>query len=184
MHLALRIAQWARGLLGYALKFGLVGLVGVGIDFAVFNVLSLYWRVNDESDLGPLAAKTVSVAISTIFTWLGNRYWTFRAHRRKDYFREAFEFGLVSLGGLFVSLFCLWISHYVLGFTSLLADNIAANVIGFGLATSFRFFLYRYWVYSNHRNNGLQVSANIAEAAFAVLFEDEKFVNHDFNKRN
>ena len=42
---------------------------------------------------------------------------------------------------------CLAISHYLLDFTSRLADNIAANVIGLGLGTAFRFWSYRRWVF-------------------------------------
>jgi putative flippase GtrA len=49
--------------------------------------------------------------------------------------------------GLLISLACLAISHYALGFTSTLADNIAANVIGLGLGTAFRFWSYRRWVF-------------------------------------
>ena len=41
----------------------------------------------------------------------------------------------------------LAISHYVLGFTSPLADNIAANVVGLVFATTFRFVGYRTWVF-------------------------------------
>jgi hypothetical protein len=42
---------------------------------------------------------------------------------------------------------CLWISHYLLGLDSALADNISANVIGLGLGTLFRFWSYRRWVF-------------------------------------
>ena len=41
--------------------------------------------------------------------------------------------------------------HYLLGFTSLLADNISSNVIGLALGTAFRFSLYRLWVFSPRR---------------------------------
>jgi hypothetical protein len=40
------------------------------------------------------------------------------------------------------------VSHYALGFTSPLGDNIAANVVGLGLATAFRFWSYRRWVFT------------------------------------
>ncbi len=150
-----QILNWAKDLSGYAIRFGAVGLIGVFIDVTIFNVLSIAWRMDEDSRLGPLAAKTIAVIVSTVFTWLGNRLWTFRKHRRSDVLREAVEFGLVSFGGLVVSVGTLWFSHYVLGFTSLLADNIAANVIGFGLATAFRFLLYRYWVYADGRNSEL-----------------------------
>jgi putative flippase GtrA len=51
-----------------------------------------------------------------------------------------------------IGLACLWFSHYVLGFTSVIADNISSNVIGLGLGSVFRFTLYRYWVFSPNRS--------------------------------
>ncbi|MDP2014193.1 MAG: GtrA family protein, partial [Actinomycetota bacterium] len=46
-----------------------------------------------------------------------------------------------------IAIGCLYISHYVLGLTSALADNLSANVIGLGLGTLFRFWSYRKWVF-------------------------------------
>ncbi|MEP6843705.1 MAG: GtrA family protein, partial [Pseudolysinimonas sp.] len=86
-----------------------------------------------------------------IVNWIGNRFWTFREHRGPQLVREGIEFGVVSIGGLLIGLFCLFISHYVLGYTSLLADNISSNVIGLALGTAFRFSLYRFWVFSPRR---------------------------------
>jgi putative flippase GtrA len=42
----------------------------------------------------------------------------------------------------------------MLGFTSLLADNISTNVIGLVLATTFRFLMYRFWVFGANRAGG------------------------------
>ncbi|MCY7287257.1 MAG: GtrA family protein, partial [Cryobacterium sp.] len=98
----------------------------------------------------------------------GNRYWTFREHRRQNFLLELFEFAVIAVLGLAISLLCLWISHYVLGFTSLLADNISGNVIGLVFATTFRFLLYRYWVYGHHRSDGLTARRNRANEAVAV----------------
>ncbi len=41
----------------------------------------------------------------------------------------------------------LYISHYGLGFTSTLADNVA-TVVGIGLGTLFRFWTYRKFVFA------------------------------------
>jgi putative flippase GtrA len=94
----------------------------------------------------------VSVAVAVVVTWCGNRYWTFRMNRRRDILREFTEFAAVAAMGLAISLVCLFISHYVLGFQSILADNIATNVIGLTLSTVFRFFAYRHWVFSISRS--------------------------------
>jgi hypothetical protein len=47
-----------------------------------------------------------------------------------------------------IAMTCLWISHYLIGLTSPLADNISANVVGLGLAVVFRFWAYRKHVFS------------------------------------
>jgi putative flippase GtrA len=163
---------WDR-LVRYALKFGVVGLAGYFIDVFVFNALRLGVFGNEHFWQSPLGAKIVSVTIATLATWFGNRYWTFREHRRKNFVLELFEFSIVSVGGLGIALLCLWISHYVLGFDTLLADNISTNVIGLFIGTAFRFLLYRFWVYGAHRKDGLSAREHKAEAAALAIFEDE-----------
>jgi putative flippase GtrA len=142
-------------LIRYALKFGVVGLIGYFIDVGIFNALRLGAFGADHFFQQPLGAKIVSVTIATIVTWFGNRYWTFREHRRENFVLELLEFGGIAVVGMGISLLCLYISHYVLGFDSLLADNISSNVIGLVIATAFRFLMYRYWVYGPHRSDGL-----------------------------
>ena len=128
-------------------RFGLVGLVGLGIDLLVFNVLRLTVFDTDTVEHGAFFAKIVSTSLAIIANWLGNRYWTFRHARRPHWVREGLEFAAVSVGGMIISLGCLWVSHYALGFTSLVADNIATNVVGLALGTAFRFTFYRIWVF-------------------------------------
>lgn len=138
-------------LIRYALKFGVVGVVGLAVDVSVFNLLRLGLLGTGHVFQDPLGANLVSVAVATLVTWVGNRYWTFREHRRKNYLLELAEFTAVAVGGLLIGMLCLWVSHYVLGFRTLLADNISKNVIGLVLGTAFRFLLYRYWVYGPNR---------------------------------
>jgi putative flippase GtrA len=158
----------------YALKFGAVGLLGYFVDVGIFNALSLGVFGRDHFFQSPIGAKLVSVTIATIVTWFGNRYWTFREHRRKNFLLELFEFAAVSVGGLLIGLVCLWISHYLLGLTSLLADNISTNVIGLVLGTAFRFVLYRFWVYGHYRKDGLSALQHQTEAAAMAIFEGDR----------
>jgi putative flippase GtrA len=139
-------------LVRYALKFGVVGLIGYVIDFAIFNALRTF-GTGFWSD--PIGATIVSVSVAIVVTWIGNRYWTFREFRRKNVVVEFLEFLVVALIGMGISVLCVWISHYVLGFTSLVADNIAKNVVGLAIATTFRFLLYRFWVFGPQRDDGL-----------------------------
>ncbi len=105
----------------------------------------------EELHQGPFIAKVISTSLAILANWLGNRYWTFRHHRRQQAIREGVEFVLVSIGGMLIALGCLWVSHYLLGFTSPIADNISTNVVGLVLGTAFRFTFYRLWVFNPDR---------------------------------
>ena len=142
-----------RTLIGQFTRFGVVGAIGFVIDFGVFNLLTFTFLGSEQLHEGPLIAKVISTTLAIIFNWMGNRYWTFRQHRGRQLLREGIEFGIVSVGGMLIGLACLFVSHYVLGFDSKLADNISGNVIGLGLGTLFRFTFYRLWVFAPHRGD-------------------------------
>lgn len=120
-------------------KFGTIGAITFVVDTAVFNLL--------YDVMPPLAAGTVSMAVAATLAFIGNRFWTWRDRARTDLRREYALYFLFNLCGLGIALGCLWMSHYALGFTSQLADNIAKNGIGLVLGTTFRFLSYRYIVF-------------------------------------
>ena len=127
------------------MKFGVVGGVAYVIDTLLNNVLRQTPLLDDK----PLTAKIISATAATVFAFAGNRYWTFR-HRMDPGLARGFGlFAFLNLIGLMIAVVCLWFSHYVLGFTSLLADNIAGNIVGTGLGTLFRFWSYRKWVFKS-----------------------------------
>lgn len=127
-------------------KFGLVGLSALVVDIGLFNYLRFAGGQGPMFDR-PISAKIVSVAVATVVAYFGNRYWTFRHRGRTHMSRELAMFFLLNGIGMAIAVGCLYISHYVLGFTSALADNLSANVIGLGLGTMFRFWSYRKWVF-------------------------------------
>jgi putative flippase GtrA len=139
----------------YVLKFGIVGLIGYFVDVGISNALWLGLLGTNNFFHSSLGAKFVSVSVAILVTWFGNRYWTFREHRRKKFLLELLEFAAIAVIGLGISLLCLYFSEFVLGFHSLLAKNISGNVIGLIIGTVFRFLLYRYWVYGPNRSDGL-----------------------------
>jgi putative flippase GtrA len=122
------------------MKFGVVGSVAFVVDVGLFNLLL---HLTDK----PLTSKAVSTIVATTVAYAGNRTWTFRRRSRSTIRREYALFLLFNGVGLVIALTCLAVSHYVLDFTSALSDNIAANVVGLGLATAFRFWSYRRWVF-------------------------------------
>jgi putative flippase GtrA len=121
-------------------KFGVVGGVAFIVDVGLFNVLL---HATDK----PLTSKTISTVAATTVAYAGNRVWTFRRRAHTGVRREYVLFFLLNGVGLAIALACLAVSHYLLDLTGRVADNIAANVVGLGLGTIFRFWSYRRWVF-------------------------------------
>ncbi|HLR55671.1 MAG TPA: GtrA family protein [Actinomycetales bacterium] len=142
-------------IIGELTRFGTVGVIAYVIDVALFNLLLV---TSVGASLGtashPIAAKAISVTIAVIVSWIGNRYWTYRAQRGRTKRGELALFLLANLAGMAVSLGCLVISHYMLQLTSPLADNISANVVGLALGTALRWWLYRTYVFSAGAGGG------------------------------
>ena len=133
------------------IRFGVVGGVGFVVDTVLFNVLILTILSSQVWHEGPLVAKVISTVVAIIVNWIGNRVWAFRSNRT-DRAREFVEFLAASLLGMAVTLLCLWFSHYVLGFTSVLADNISGQVGGLILGSALRYAVFELWVFSPRRN--------------------------------
>ena len=129
-------------------KFGVIGLVAYIIDLVIFNVLRFSGGEGPLYDK-PLTAKVISVLAATTFAYFGNRHWTFKDRSRSSFRRQYTLFFVFNAVGMVISLSCLWVSHYLLGFESALADNISANVVGLVLGTVFRFWGYQNWVFPN-----------------------------------
>jgi len=127
-------------------KFGVVGAIAFVIDVGLFNLLRFAGGEGPLFDK-PLSAKAISVIVAMTFAYFANRHWTWGDRERTGFRREYILFFVVNGVALLMSVGVLWLSHYVLGFTSPLADNLSANGIGLVLGTAFRFFSYRRWVF-------------------------------------
>lgn len=123
-------------------KFGVIGAVAFVIDLGGMNLLT-----HTVLSTKPTTAKILSGAVATIVAWAGNRSWTFRHRRSRPAAHEVTLFFLVNGIALAIAALVLAFSHYALGFSTRLADNIA-SVIGIGLGTLFRFWAYRRFVFA------------------------------------
>ena len=127
-------------------KFGVIGFIAFLIDLVIFNFLRFAGGEGVLFDR-PLTAKVLSVLVATTFAFVGNRHWTFKERSRSTIRRQYTMFFVLNVIGMVIVLSCLWISHYVLGYESALADNISANFVGLILGTMFRFWGYHNWVF-------------------------------------
>ncbi|MHA7241023.1 GtrA family protein [Arthrobacter sp. TMS1-12-1] len=134
-------------------SFTAVGAVAFVVDISMFNILS------SGLGMGPISSKVLSVALATAVSWLGSRHFTFRGFGGRSRRQEAVLFGLTNLMGLGIATACLFVSHYLLGFTSPLADNVSGNVIGVLLGNVFRYLAYRFVVFQPSHHASTRVGA-------------------------
>ena len=126
-------------------KFFGVGLMAYLVAVGGFNLLVHLDSAPLKSK--PLTASILSGALSILVAYFGNRHWTWRDRKWSGAKREITLFFIINIISLGISVICLAISRYILGFNSILADNISANIIGVGIGTIFRFWAYRTYVF-------------------------------------
>lgn len=125
------------------IKFGIIGAIAFVIDLGGFN-----WLVNGPLSHKVTTAKIISGGVATVFSWIGNRYWTFRRRRNRPVHHEALLF--FGVNGVALAISAVWVAfaHYVLGAQSALWLNVHV-FIGIGLGTLFRFWTYRQFVFAH-----------------------------------
>jgi putative flippase GtrA len=128
-------------------KFGVVGLAGFVVQLGVQNAL------HSGLQIGAITSLTVAYAVATAVTFLGNRHWTFKHRKGKGLKQETVLFVLLNVVGYGIQVGIVDIAYYGLGYKDGLSYNIA-TVIGIGLATLFRLFAYRKFVFSNSQAAG------------------------------
>ncbi|MFD5556854.1 GtrA family protein [Streptomyces sp. NPDC127068] len=123
------------------IRFGTVGAFGWIVDVAVFNFCL------HVLELQPVRSGVMASAVAICVNYLGNRKWTYRDQSDGRRTREVTLFFVFSFVGTGIQNGVLAVSHYGLGHTSALSDNLAKNVIGLAMASLFRFWAYRTWVF-------------------------------------
>lgn len=126
-------------------RFLSVGGVAFVVDLGLFNLLR--FGPGQLLEHKPLTAKVISVVAATLVSWLGNRHWTFSHQRTSRPTRELVVFAVINLVCAVVPVLTLAFSHYALGQTSALADNVA-TVLGIGIGTALRYLGYKRWVFT------------------------------------
>lgn len=132
-------ATW-RLLLRELSLFGVVGLVNLGVDVAVFNLCS------QLVGLGVLTSKVIATTISATSAYFMHRHWTFAHRVRTEFRREYLIFFALNAVGLAIGLLAIAAARYGLDRTDVLTLNLA-NLVGIALGTVFRFWSYKRWVF-------------------------------------
>jgi putative flippase GtrA len=129
-----------RVLIHETFKFGIVGILAFGITIGGANAL------RSGAGWGPLTSVTVATVVATVFSFVGNKYWTFRHRQGSHLRRETVLFFVFNGIGLLIQLAFVAIAHYGLGLTDTFSYNVA-NILGIIVATIFRLYTYRRWVF-------------------------------------
>jgi putative flippase GtrA len=121
-------------------KFGVVGAVGFVVQLGVQNAL------HSGAGLGPLTAVVIAYIVATFVTFVGNRHWAFKHRKGKGLGREGVLFILLNVVGIFIQVGIVAFVHYGMHMTDNLSYNVA-TIVGIGIATLFRLYTYRKFVF-------------------------------------
>jgi putative flippase GtrA len=128
-----------RDLIHEGARFGVVGFVGLVVTDGFANLLRYH------AGLGELTSFAIGIVIATVVTFVGNRFWTYRHRERTGLRRETALFFGVNGVGVAISEVPVVLT-YLLHRDGGLAYNLAING-GNALATLFRYWSYKRWVW-------------------------------------
>jgi len=123
--------SWRR-MLPQFLRFGVVGVIGFGVDTGVVYAL--------RGLVGIYAAGLISYLVAASGNWLLNRVWTFRGHGRGSAFRQWLMFlaansvGFVLNRGVFFSLVAAFALVHRVPVIGIAAGTLAGMFANFALS--------------------------------------------------
>jgi putative flippase GtrA len=126
-------------------KFGTIGLINLGVNFGVFNLL-LWIPLMRGSEV---KAKAVATIVATTCAYFLNRHWTYR-HRPKTTLRREYSlFFFFNAVGLVIETAFVALAKYGFNETNIIVLNLC-SFFGIAVGTVFRFWAYRTHVFKAH----------------------------------
>lgn len=135
-----RLVRMYRDMYREIAKFGAVGGAGVLVNIGVFNL------VRHMTGLQTVRASVLATLVSIAFNYLGFRYFTYRDRDNGQLTKEMGLFLAFSCVGLVIENGVLYAATYGFGWDTQLESNVF-KFFGIGVATLFRFWSYRTWVF-------------------------------------
>jgi putative flippase GtrA len=128
-----------RDLIHETARFGVVGLAGLIVTDSGANLLRY------EAGMDRFSALAVATVVATAISFAASRYWTFRHRAHNGTGRETVLFFVVNGIGVAIPEGCVELAS-ALGRTGGFSYNLAMNG-GIALATLFRYWSYKRWVW-------------------------------------
>lgn len=130
------------------LRFGIVGTIGVFVDFGILNLLSFLTGI--YAGLGIIVINSISFLAAVVNNYLLNKYWTFKSDAT-DHAREFSRALLVYVGGLIINTGIVYYFTTIVGpsfgFSPLIWVNLA-KAIGVGVAMVWNFVGMKFFVFA------------------------------------
>ncbi|WP_285753052.1 GtrA family protein [Lentzea sp. NBRC 105346] len=132
------------------IRFAVVGGTTFLVDNGVWYALKLTVLTDKV-----VTAKAIGVLVAIIASYVLSREWSFHTRGGRERHHEAALFFLVSGIGVGINLVPLTISRHLLGlqsphvsvFMEEIADFVSGSIIGMLLATAFKFWAMKKWVF-------------------------------------
>lgn len=105
------------------LRFGLVGLSGVVVDFGVT------WICKEKLRFHKYLANSLGFCVATISNYLLNKYWTFKVFGSQGMFLEFSKFAGFALVGLLINNLVVFLLHGKLNLNFYLSKLIAIAIV-------------------------------------------------------
>jgi putative flippase GtrA len=158
------LTERLRRLAPEAFAFGVIGAANTALYLAITYV---------TMPIGAVKATVIATVVTTTLAYFANRYWTYRHHTKTALRREYTLFFGFNLVGMIIQSGALAIGKYGFGLTEE-KDKYAfmgVTLIGIVVATVFRFWAYRTFVFLKPPVDGHEAAiADLdATAGFAEL---------------
>jgi len=157
------LTERLRRLAPEAIAFAVIGAANTALYLAITYV---------ALPIGAVKATVLATVITTTLAYVANRYWTYRHHARSALRREYTLFFGFNLVGMVIQSGAVGVAKYGFGLTESQDELIIMTITlgAAGLATIFRFWAYRTFVFlkppvDGHENEiaELDVAAGLAE---------------------
>jgi len=135
-------------LYGEIARFMTVGVVATAISVLGFNAL-VHGVAIGTAPLGgqPVVAFVLVNVVAGLVAYVGMRGWAFGHREVQRPVRSLVRFFALGALTMAIPVVCLAVSRYVLHRSDVWADNLSGNVLGLGLGTWMRFWLFRRYVF-------------------------------------
>ena len=140
-------------------KFGTIGLINLGVNLGVYNLLLLVTLMQGSE----VKAKAVATIVATTCAYFLNRHWTYR-HRPKTTLRREYTlFFFFNAVGLVIETGLVALTKYGFHQTHIIVLNLV-GILGIAIGTVFRFWAYRTHVFKPATDEVPELAAASADA--------------------